>query len=119
MDNKSIHLTLAAAVLCFVLERGYAAPPVPVAHWSFDGSGLDSSSNHNDAKPHGKISYVPGLYGPAAQFHANGDYFQVANHPAMQLRSTQQFSVTAYVQSVTLDLQLILVHGLGGTARAS
>lgn len=119
MDNKSIHLTLAAAVLCFVLERGYAAPPAPVAHWSFDGSGLDSSGNHNDAKRYGNVAYVPGIYGQAAQFHGLGDYFQVANNPAVQLRSTAQFSVAAYVQPASLDQQVILFHGFGYTSRAS
>ena len=72
MHKRLIHLTLAVAVVCFVLERAYAAPPAPVAHWSFDGSGLDSSGNHNDAKLHGKVSYVPGMHGQAAQFHGHG-----------------------------------------------
>ncbi len=80
---------------------------------------LDSSGNHNDAKRYGSVAYVPGLYGQAAQFHGQGDYFQVANNPAMQLHSTPQFSVTAYVQPATLDQQVILVHGFGLTTRAS
>ncbi len=119
MHKRFIHLTLAAAVVCFVLERAYAAPAAPVACWSFDGSGGDSSGNGNDAKLLGKVSYVPGIRGQAAQFHANGDYFQVWNNPALQLRSTQQFSVTAYVQPGTLDQQVILYHGRGGSTRAS
>ena len=119
MHKALIHLTLAASVSCFVSERACGALPPPVAHWSFDGSGLDSSGNHNDAKPHGKISYVPGLHGPAAQFHGNGDYFQVANNPALQLRSTGQFSVTAYVQPAGLNQQVILYHGQISSSRPS
>ncbi|MCX5646847.1 MAG: discoidin domain-containing protein [Phycisphaerae bacterium] len=119
MHEKLIYLALAAGVSCFVSERAYGAFPTPVAHWSFDGSGLDSSGNHNDAKPHGKISYVPGLHGPAAQFHGQGDYFQVANNAAIQLRSTQQFCVTAYVQPAGLNQQVILLRGRFGSSRAS
>jgi hypothetical protein len=119
MHKKLIPLILAAAVSCFVSERAYGAPPAPVAHWSFDGSGLDSSGNHNDANPHGKISYVPGLDGPAAQFQSTGNYFQVANSPAVQLRSTQQFSVTAYVQPAGLNQQVILLHGRFSSSQAS
>ncbi len=119
MHKTLMQLTLATTVLCFALERAYAAPPVPVAHWSFDGNGLDSSGNHNDATLHGGVSYVAGLYGKAAQFHGSGDYFQVANNPAMQLRSTQQFSVAAYVQPTTLGQQNVLIHGLGCSTWAS
>jgi hypothetical protein len=110
---------VAIGTLCFLLGRGYADVPSPVAHWSFDGNGLDSSGNHNDAKLHGKISYVPGLHGPAPQFHGQGDYFQVANSPGVQLRSTQQFSVTAYVQPAGLNQQVILFHGRSDSGRAS
>jgi hypothetical protein len=119
MHKRLAHLTLAVAVLCFVLERVYAAPAAPVAHWSFDGSGGDSSGNGNDAKPLGKVSYVPGIHGQAAQFQGTGNYFRVVNNPAVQLRSTQQFSVTAYVQPGTLDQQVILFHGRGGSTRPS
>ncbi len=119
MHRKLIPLMLAVAVLGFTLDRAYAALPAPVAHWSFDGSGLDASGNHNDAKRYGNVTYVPGLYGQAAQFHGNGDYFRVANSPAIQLRSTQQFSVTAYVQPAGLTQQVILNHGLIFARRAS
>ncbi len=119
MHKKLIALMLAVAVLGFALERAYAALPDPVAHWSFDGSGLDSSGSHNDAKRYGDVAYVPGLYGQAAQFQGQGDYFQVANNPAVQLRSTPQFSVAAYVQPASLDQQIILFHGFGSVSRAS
>ncbi len=123
MYQRLIHLTLAAVVSCCIMEQGYGALPAPVAHWLFDGNGLDVSGNDNDATPHGRISYVPGLHGPAAQFYGQGDdygdYYQVANNPAIQLRSTQQFSVTAYVQPTGLDQQVILYHGRIGVSRAS
>ncbi len=119
MPKRLIHLMMAIGILCFLREQGYAALPSPVAHWSFDGSGLDDTGNRNDAKPHGKISYVPGLHGAAAQFHGPGDYFQVANSPAIQLRSTGQFSVTAYVQPAGLTQQVILNHGRFSSSRAS
>ncbi len=90
-----------------------------MAHWSFDGNGLDSSGGHNDAKRYGNVTYVPGFYGQAAQFHGVGDYFQVANNPVLQLRSTPQFSVTAYLQPATLTQQVILNHGLGSVHPAS
>ncbi|MCX5646625.1 MAG: discoidin domain-containing protein [Phycisphaerae bacterium] len=119
MHKRLIHLTLVVAVSGFVLERAHAALPAPVAHWSFDGNGLDSSGNHNNATLHGKISYAPGLHGPAAQFQGQGDYFQVANNPAIQLRSTGQFSVTAYVQPANLNEQVILNHGNISSSPAS
>ena len=119
MHERFIHLTLAAAVVCFALERAYAAPAAPVACWSFDGSGSDSSGNGNDAKLLGKVSYVPGMHGQAVQFQGTGNYFRVTNNPTVQLRSTQQFSVTAYVQPGTLDQQVILYHGRGGSTRPS
>lgn len=124
MYKIGIHLMLAAALSGAVLERAYGALPVPVAHWSFDGNGLDSSGNHNDAVPHGGIGYVPGLHGPAAQFHGPGDeygdYYQVANNLEIALRSAEQFSVTAYVQPSGLDQQAILFHGRSGSSgRAS
>jgi len=119
MHKRLVHLALAVAVLCFAFEKGYGAPPAPVAYWSFDGDGLDASGNHNDAALYGKATYTLGFYGQAAQFHGNGDYFQVANNPAIQLRSTQQFSVAAYVQLATLNQQNILIHGLGGSTWAS
>ncbi len=119
MYERLIHLMLAVGVLCFVLERAYGALPAPVAHWTFDGNGLDASGNGNDAKPYGTISYVPGVSGQAAQFHGNGDYLQVANNPAIGLRSTQEFSVTAHVQPVGLGQQVILTHGRTGMSWAS
>lgn len=119
MHRRIVHLMLAAAVLCSIMERGYGALPAPVAHWTFDGSGLDASGNHNDATRYGNATYVPGLYAQAAQFHDPGDYFQVANNPVVQLRSTQQFSVTAYVQPASLAQQVILNHGRASSSRAS
>lgn len=119
MHRRIIHLMLAAGVLCSIMERGYGALPAPVAHWTFDGSGLDASGNHNDATRYGNATYAPGLYAQAAQFHDPGDYFQVANNPAIQLRSTEQFSVTAYVQPAGLTQQVILNHGRIFTSRAS
>ena len=119
MPEKFIHLTLAAAVLCSIQQRGYALPPSPVAHWSFDGDALDSSGNYHDALAYGNISYVPGVYGAAAQFHGTDDYFQVASNPALQLRSAQQFTVAAYVQPVGLDQQVILIHGRHSSTRPS
>ncbi|MEN6333157.1 MAG: LamG-like jellyroll fold domain-containing protein, partial [Phycisphaerales bacterium] len=119
MHKKLIRLMLAAGVLCFILERAHGALPAPVAHWSFDGNGLDSSGNHNDAARHGNVAYVPGLYAQAAQFDGLGDYFQVANSPVIQLRSAQQFSVAAYVQPAGLAQQVILGHGRMSTSRPS
>lgn len=119
MRKGFIYLALVATLSCFAWGQGYAAVPSAVAHWSFDGNGLDSSGSDNDATPHGEISYLPGIHGPAAQFHGNRDYFQVANSPAMQLRGTRQFSVVVYVRPTTLSQQSILMHGLGSSTRAS
>lgn len=111
MHRTPIHLLAVVALVCAAAGSGQAGSIV--AHWTFDGNGLDSSGNHNDATAHGNIAYTPGMYGQAAQFHGAGDYFQVPNNPGMQLRGTKEFSVAAYVNATTLGQQNILIHGLG------
>ena len=117
MYRTPIYLTLIAAVLCAAPGPGHAG--ALVAHWAFDGNGLDSSSNHNDATAHGNVTFTPGMYGGSAQFHGNGDYLQVANNPGIQLRSGQEYSVAAHVNAAGLGPQCILIHGLGCSTWAS
>jgi hypothetical protein len=117
MHRTGIYLILAAAVLCLAPQAGYAA--TLVGHWAFEGNGLDSSGNHNDATAHGNVAYASGMYGQAAQFHGGGDYFQIPNNPGLQLRSGQEFSVAAYVNAAGLGQQNVLIHGLGCSTWAS
>ncbi len=111
MYRTVLSLVLAAGVLYVAPQAAFAGSLV--AHWTFDGNGLDSSENHNDATAHGNVAYASGMYGQSAQFHGNGDYFQVANNPGMQLLSGQEFSVSAYVKPAGLGQQNVLIHGLG------
>jgi len=108
---------ILAAVLCVASGPGYGA--TLVAHWTLDGDSLDSSGNNNNATKHGNVTYGPGMYGQAAQFHGNGDYLQVPNNPGIQLRSGQEYSVAAYVNAAGLGQQNVLIHGLGCSTWAS
>ena len=114
MGKTHVHLIVAAVMLCAVSGSGYAGSVV--GHWTFEGNGLDSSGNNNNATAHGNITYGPGMYNQAAQLHGNGEYFQVTNNAGLQLRSspTKEYSVSAYVNAAAgLAQGNILIHGLG------
>jgi hypothetical protein len=104
-------LIVGAAALCVAPNPGYAG--TLVAHWPLDGNALDTSGNHYDGTANGKVSYVAGMYGQAAEFHGAGDYLLVPNNPGIQLLAGTEFSVAAYVKTTSLGQQDILIHGLG------
>ncbi len=111
MCKRLTILILGAAALCVAPNLGYAG--TLVAHWPLDGDALDTSGNHYDGTANGKVSYVAGMYGQAAEFHGAGDYLRMPNNPGTQLLAGTEFSVAAYVNAAGLGQQNILIHGLG------
>ncbi len=117
MGKRVICLVLAVGGCWIMSPAGHGA--TLVGYWAFEGNGLDSSDNHNDATANGDVSYAAGMYGQAALFDGAADYLEIPNSAGIQLRGGKEFSVAAYVNADTLNHQNILLHGVGCASWAS
>jgi hypothetical protein len=68
--------------------------PAQIAHYSFEGNGLDSSGNGNDCELVGSPAFAAGKYGLALSLNGSGQYAMV---PAGIMAGVTNFTIAAWV----------------------
>lgn len=81
-------------------------PSSLVGWWSGDGHAFDLTTNHNDAKLQGGITYAPGKVGRAFDLTGGNKSVVIPDSPSLEL--TNQFTIEAWVNTATLS------EGVGG-----
>ena len=73
-----------------------------VAYWSFDDSsdiGNDDSGNGHDGVKHGATWMSNGVKGGALDFDGVDDLFEVSDHPDLDMGSSQDFMISAWIKT--------------------
>lgn len=90
-----------------------------VGHWEFEGNAADSSGNGYNGEENGDVAYAAGKFGQALDLENDAAYVVVPNNVDMQLKSTDTYTVAAYLHPSDTSHGAILYHGLGCSTWAS
>ncbi len=106
--SRSICLIAVACMLLTVFPMSYSIVSAdtgvkPVAHYTFDGSILDSSGNGNNGTSIvGNITYLDGPLGKAAVFDGKS-YFEVNDSDSLDLGKELTFSLWLYDNPIPIE----------------
>lgn len=118
MDEVDLYAReLAPSELLGIYQFGGAGKPTNalVSRWSFDGDGADTQTN-NPASVDGP-TFVPGKFGLALDFAAEGDLVQVTNRNGLDVGLSNGLTVDAWINPADLTSNRTLAAWSDGTNR--
>jgi len=74
-----------------------------VSRWPFDGNGLDSQTNGNNATLVGGVGYINGEFNQGLQFLAAADTVRITNHAGLDVGAGKGFTLDAWIAPTDLS----------------
>lgn len=105
--KKTVFTTITLVTILAMASLAYAiqvADPDVAAVWLFDEDegeeATDLSENKHVGQIHGNVAWIEdGKFGGALSFEGNTSWIEVPDHPSLQFKKGQDFTVAAYVKT--------------------